>query len=129
MNQTKYKIRVIRGAFINPVLLDDLGSVLIEKISDPNWQSIEALVVTLDQIKDLQKDMIKHYGNDTPWYLDGYDIENKNNMVVAFGSDDNEDGKIFKFNRSNREEISSIQSYGVLKGIPVQQMDFSEIDF
>ena len=130
MNELKYKIRVIRGAFTDPSVLDKLGAVLIEKIDDENWQSVEEVVVSLKQIKELQQSMIKHSEDDkAPWYLDGYEIENKNKMLVVFGTDDGEGGRIFMFDRGNKNKIDEISKYGISKGIPAEQMDFGDIDF
>ncbi len=130
MNETKYKIRVIRGAFVDPIELDNLEAVIIKKIDDPDWQSIDEIVITLDQVKELQKSMVKHSENDkAPWYLDGYEVDDKNKMLVAFGADDGEGGKIFIFDRSDKETINKVAEYGISKGIPAEQMGFGDIDF
>lgn len=130
MRSKKYKIRVIRGAFIDKSLLDSFKPVLIEKDSDPDWQSIEEIIVEMEDIKKLQESMVKHSLNSkAPWYLDGYEENDKDKMLVAFGSDDGENGKVFIFSRSDVDKIKEVQDYGVSKGIPANQMSFGEIDF
>lgn len=126
----RYKIRVIRGAFNNPDILDEFGSKIIQKTERAEWQSIEELVVDVNQIKDLQKAMTKHY-DDTkvPWYMDGYSVEDKNDYVVAFGADDGEGGKLFLFKLNDKDALSEVVDYGISKGIPKEQMDFMDIGF
>ena len=130
MKSAKYKIRVVRGAFINSGVLNKLGAKKIEDAEDDNWQSIDELVVDLKQVKELQNNMIKHYQNTTdPWYMDGYNTKDKNEIIVAFGADDGEGGKIFKFKRGNNEAIKRVVNYGISKGIPTKEMDFSDTWF
>ncbi|HEY4508973.1 MAG TPA: hypothetical protein VJC13_01670 [Candidatus Paceibacterota bacterium] len=126
----RYKMRVIRGAFTDPTVLDQLNAVIIEKYDRDEWISIDEVVVTLDEVEQLQKLMIKHYDDpDVPWYMDGYQVDDKNKMIVAFGADDGEGGRIFQFDRSDKNMMQIVAKYGVLKGIPAEQMDFGEIDF
>lgn len=130
MKQKKFKMRVVRGAFINSNLLDEFGSKTIEKLDRNEWLSIDEIVVDIEQIKELQKIMTRHYDDATvPWYMDGYGLEDKNDMIVAFGADDGAGGKIFHFDRNDKEAIDSVVAYGISKGIPKEQMDFMEIDF
>jgi hypothetical protein len=126
----KYKIRVVRGAFVDPDLLDELGAKTIEKLEHGGWESIDEVVVDLGRIKELQKNMTRHYDDTVvPWYMDGYDAKDRNKLVVAFGADDGEGGKIFKFLRNDKREIGEVVKYGISKGIPKEQMDFADIDF
>ena len=126
----RYKMRVIRGAFTDPTVLDQLNAVIIEKYDRDEWISIDEVVVTLDEVEQLQKLMIKHYDDpDVPWYMDGYQVDDKNKMIVAFGADDGEGGRIFQFDRRDKNMMQIVAKYGVLKGIPAEQMDFGEIDF
>lgn len=130
MRTSKYKIRVIKGAFVNPTILDDLGAKTIEKTERKEWVSIEELIVDSNEIRDLQKQMVKHYDdNNVPWYLDGYSVENKNDCVVAFGADDGEDGKLFKFNIKDKITVNRIIKYGMNKGIPKEQLNWMDIKF
>ena len=123
-------MRVIRGSFVDSSLLDKLGAKTIEKLDRSEWQSIDELVVSLEQIKELQKDMTRHYDDKTiPWYMDGYSPEDKNDMIVAFGADDGEGGKVFQFRRDDKKAVEGVIEYGISKGIPREQMDFMDIDF
>lgn len=130
MELEKYKIRVVRGAFIDPSLLDKLGAKMIEKIERSEWQSIDEIIVDFTQVKNLQKNMTRHY-DDTkvPWYMDGYNVGDKNKVIIAFGADDGEGGRIFEFTRNDEKAISEAVEYGVSKGIPKEQMDFLDINF
>ncbi len=127
--ETKYKIRVVRGAFTDTTVLEKLGAKTIEKFDD-NWIGLDEVVVDLEQIKELQKGMVKHYDDvSVPWYMDGYGVGDKYNLVVAFGADDGEGGKIFQFTKDDTKAISEVVKYGMGKGIPREQMDFNEKTF
>ncbi|HBP00699.1 MAG: hypothetical protein UY41_C0018G0005 [Candidatus Moranbacteria bacterium GW2011_GWE1_49_15] len=126
----KYKIRVVRGAFINPVMLDSLGARTIEKLGCSEWQSIDEVVCDMEQIGELKKNMTRHFDDSTvPWYMDGYGVEDVDEVIVVFGADDGEGGKIFEFRRGDQESLSEIVEYGISKGIPKEQMDFMDISF
>lgn len=130
MSETKYKMRVVRGAFIDQSILDKLGAEIIENLEGDNWISIEKVFATLEQVKELQKQMVKHYDDpDVPWYMDGYKEDDKNERIVAFGADDDENGKVFQFRIDNKDKIKEVVDYGISKGIPAEQMDFHQIDF
>jgi len=127
---TKYKMRVIRGAFVDPALLDKFNAKTIEKLERDVWISIDEVLVTLDEIKQLQKSMVRHYDDpNVPWYMDGYKENDKDELIVALGVDDGENGKIFQFRRDDEEAIKKVADYGISKGIPKEQMDFNKIDF
>src|SRR3990167_733100 len=130
MESKMYKIRVVRGAFINPEILDKLCAKCIEKFDRDEWIGIDEVIINYEQIKELQKQMVKHY-DDTkvPWYMDGYGTEDKDDIVVAFGADDGEGGKIFEFNRKDGETVDATIKYAISKGIPKEQLNFLEIDF
>jgi len=130
MKEAKYKIRVVRGAFVNPEVLDRLGAETIEKLEEDDWISIDKITATLDEVRELQKGMVKHFDDPSiPWYMDGYRVDDKNELVVAFGADDREGGRIFQFRRDNKIKINEVVDYGISKGIPKEQMDFDQIDF
>ena len=130
MDTKKYKMRVVRGAFVDPALLDKFSAKTIEKLERDVWVSIDEVIVTLDEIKQLQKAMIKHYDDpNVPWYMDGYEEDDKDELIVAFGADDREGGKIFQFRRSDEKAIKEVVNYGISKGIPKEQMDFYKINF
>lgn len=61
--------------------------------------------------------------------MDGYAIDNKDQLIVAFGADDGEDGRIFEFSRNDAAAIEEVNAYGISKGIPKEQMDFADTDF
>jgi hypothetical protein len=125
-----YKMRVIRGAFTNTDILDRLGAKMVENLEGDNWISIDEVLATLDDINEMQKSMTKHYDDpNIPWYMDGYEENNKEQMIVAFGADDGEGGKVFQFKRGDQDKIKEVADYGISKGIPKEQMDFDQIDF
>lgn len=129
MELKKYIIRVVRGAFVKPEMLDRMESQLVEKL-EGDWQSIEKVVADLEQTKELQRNMTKHYTDvKIPWYMDGRGIDSKDDMIVAFGADDGEGGKIFQFKKDDKVQLSQCVEYGVSKGIPREQMDFMEVEF
>jgi len=123
-------MRVVRGAFLDQSILDRLGAKTIENLERDVWISIDEVPATLDQVKEMQKQMIKHYDDpNIPWYMDGYKENDKNDLIVAFGADDGEGGKIFQFRRDDKDKIKEVVDYGISKGIPKEQMDFYKIDF
>jgi len=130
MKSRKYRMRVVRGAFEDKSMLDQLGAKTIEKFERDEWESIDELVVNLEQIKELQKNIVHHFDDKSvPWYMDGDGIEDKDNVIVAFGADDGEGGRIFQFRREDREATSEVVQYGISKGIPAEQMDFMDVKF
>lgn len=128
--EQKYRMRVVRGAFVDPKILDDLGAKTIEKFEREEWIGIDEVICDLEQVKELQKAMVKHYDDiSIPWYMDGDGVEDKNNIIVAFGADDGKDGKIFQFKRGNKQATDEVVRYGISKGIPAEQMDFMDVKF
>jgi hypothetical protein len=126
----KYKMRVVRGAFKSQEILDRLEAKTIEKLERDVWESIDEVTATIEDIKNMQEQMVKHYDDpNVPWYMDGYKEDNKDELIVAFGADDGEGGKIFEFRRNDKKEIQKVIDYGISKGIPAEQMDFHKIDF
>ncbi|HCU01813.1 TPA: hypothetical protein DIC62_03405 [Candidatus Nomurabacteria bacterium] len=129
MNTKLYKMRVVRGAFVDQSMLDKLGAEILEKLKS-EWISIETVTCDLEQIKELQKNMINHFNDQTiPWYMDGYGVMDKDDLIVAFGADDGEGGRIFQFRKDDSDMINKVVTYGVEKGIPKEQMDFMDISF
>lgn len=125
MQNPIYKIRVVRGAFADPDVLDRMGAVTVERLEGDKWQSIDELQVDMEQIKLLQKSMTNHFDDkNIPWYLDGLEIGHESNMVVAFGADDGNNGKIFLFDKENETEVTKVIEYALEKGIPQEQLDF-----
>ena len=130
MTETKYKMRVVRGAFIDPSILDTLGAKTIENLERDVWISIDEVPATLEEVKEMQKQIVKHYDDkNIPWYMDGYKENDKDNLIVAFGADDGEGGRIFQFKRDDEDKIKEVVDYGISKGIPKEQLDFDQIDF
>ncbi len=126
---TIYKIRIVRGSLMDEKILDKFRPTTIQKFDD-EWKSVEEVLVTKSQIMELQKSMIKHYaGSVAPWYMDGYEKDNVRNVIVAFGVDDGEDGKVFTCARNDDATLKSIIAYGMSKGIPREQLDFIDVDF
>lgn len=123
-------MRVVRGAFVDSSILDKLGAKTLENLGRDEWISIDEIITDIDQIKEIQKLMVKHYDDpNVPWYMDGYQVDDKNQIIVAFGTDDGEGGKIFQFERNDKNEIKKVVDYGISKGVPKEQMDFDRIDF
>lgn len=123
-------MRVVRGAFDDPGVLDALGAKPIEVLERSEWQSIDEVTVDREQIRDLQKHMTRHFDDsEVPWYMDGYSVQDANKILVAFGADDGEGGRSFEFMRDDAEAVSEVIAYGAQKGIPKEQLDFLDIDF
>src|SRR3989344_5808667 len=123
----KYRMRVVRGAFIDPKILDDLGAKTIERFERDEWIGIDEVVADIEQLKELQKAMVKHYDDpNVPWYMDGRGAEDKNDIIIAFGADDGEGGRIFEFRTDDKNSIDQVVRYGISKSIPAEQMDFME---
>lgn len=115
---------------MDPNILDKLGAKTIENLARDAWISIDEVPATLGQIKEMQGQMVKHYDDpNVPWYMDGYREDDKNELIVAFGADDGEGGKIFQFRRDAEDKIKEVVDYGISRGIPEEQMDFDQIDF
>ena len=121
---------MVRGAFVDPKILGDLGAKNIEKFERDEWIGIDEVIADLNQIKELQKAMIKHYDDTSvPWYMDGEALEDKNEVILAFGADDGEGGRIFQFRRDDKQAANETIKYGISKGIPAEQMDFLDVKF
>ncbi len=120
---------MVRGAFQNPDILNDLDAKTIEKL-DNDWISIDEVVTGLDGIRKLQQDMTRHYNDpNVPWYMGGRGVEDESDIIVAFGGDDGEGGRIFEFQADDKKAIQETISYGESKGIPTEQLDFMEVKF
>ena len=99
----KYAMRVVRGAFLNPERLDKFDIKVLEKWPNDNWIELDEVKVSMDELKELQTDMVKHYEDlTTPWYMDGETVRDEDQKIVAFGGDDGGGGKIFEFNKSDQ---------------------------
>lgn len=100
-------MRVIRGAFIDPKMLDKLGAKSVQKLERNEWQSIDEVIIDLEQIRKLQNNMIRHY-DDTivPWYMDGYGIKDKNDIVVAFGAEMEREEKFLDLREKTKKQFA-----------------------
>lgn len=125
--EKKHIVRVVKGALQNPEMLERFSPKTIETFDDdPNWDSVVEVTATLEGIKELQKNMTKHYDDPVPWYLDGYETDDHTKVFCGFGADDGEGGRLFFFDRNDKEAFQKCFDYGVSKGIPPEQMDFLE---
>lgn len=126
----KYKMRIVRGAFMSQSVIDALNSIILENLEGSEWQSIDIVVCSMEQIRELQEVMVRHFNDNTaPWYMDGYNVDDNSEIIVAFGIDDGENGKIFRFDKNNKRAVDEVIEYGIKKGIPANQMDFMDISF
>ncbi len=121
----KYTINIVKGALMDPDALNKYNPKIIETFDD-EWECLLEVELGLDQIKDVQKNMVKHHENSTPWYMDGYLVKNEDKILVAFGADDGSNGKIFTFDRFDKETYQKMFEYALSVGIPKEQIDFLE---
>lgn len=123
MDNKKYKMRIVEGALTSADYIKQFSPKELEYY-DENWKHLLEVDLTLDQIKEVQKIMVKHYEDPVPWYMDGRAVDNKDEIICAFGADDGEGGKIFIFNRDDKKTYQEITDYAISKGIPKEQIDF-----
>ena len=95
-------MRIIEGSLTDPSFLNRFSPKKLEYFDD-EWKHLIEVDLSIDEIKQAQKMMIKHYERPQPWYMDGYDIKDKNEIICAFGADDGEGGKIFIFRRNDQK--------------------------
>jgi cystathionine beta-lyase family protein involved in aluminum resistance len=124
--QDKYTMRIVQGALIDPQFLDQFDAKVIEKFDNKDWDGLLEVSVTLDEVKAIQKQMIKHFRDPIPWYMDGYETNNRDKIIVAFGADDGEGGRVFTFDREDKKSFQKVADYAKSKGIPDEQIDFLE---
>ncbi|MEK7154170.1 MAG: hypothetical protein AAB792_01295 [Patescibacteria group bacterium] len=53
MNEIKYKMRIVRGAFVDVGILDKLGAKTLENLGGDEWVSIDEVIADIDQIKEM----------------------------------------------------------------------------
>lgn len=119
----KYVMRIIEGALTDPKFLDKFSPKKLEYFDD-KWKNLLEVDLTLDNIKEVQKMMVKHYEGPEPWYMDGQATDDKDEIICAFGADDGENGKIFKFKRDDKNAFQKVKEYALSKGIPEEEIDF-----
>lgn len=120
----KYTMRIVEGSLADSTFLNKFSPKKLNYLDDENWGHLMEVNLKLDEIKEVQKKMIKHYEGPEPWYVDGYAIDNHDEVICAFGADDGEGGKIFIFKRDDNDAFKKVETYALSKGIPKEQMDF-----
>lgn len=119
-----YSLRIIEGSLSDTSFLKQVPHKYLMEFNTPNWGRLIEAQLSLPEIQEVQKRMIQHYGEKYPWYADGYLLEDPNVIICAFGIDDAEGGRVFIFDRNNKEALKECMDYGVAQGIPEEQMDF-----
>lgn len=119
----QYKMRIVEGSLADFDFLNQFFPKKLEYFDD-EWKNLLETNLTLDQIKKVQKIMVKHYEDPVPWYMDGYALDDKNEVICAFGADDGEGGKIFIFRRDDKKSFQDVRKFALSKGIPEEQIDF-----
>lgn len=118
-------MRVIKRALLNPEDLNKFESKIFEKFDD-EWKCLLEVKLNLEEIKRVQKNMTKHYENPIPWYMDGYFADDKDKIIVAFGADDGYGGRIFTFDRSDKDAYQKMKEHAFSVGIFEEQIDFMD---
>jgi len=122
--ETKFKISLYEGSLTNADILKKLGKSIIERAQN-KWGDLIEVIVSIDELKHIQRLMVKHYDDPTPWYAYGSSLDDSDKIVCAFGADDGSNGKIFIFRKKeDKKTYDEILAYGALKGIPAEEMDF-----
>lgn len=118
IDEQRFRINIYKGSLKNFDVLKDCR--IIEKKTLENTNRIEELnlICKLKTIKKIQKVMINHYEDSTPWFLYGNRLHNDDIKVCAFGYDDGENGKIFIFNKDDKTKYGELINYAKSKGIP-----------
>ncbi|PIR41979.1 MAG: hypothetical protein COV30_00835 [Candidatus Yanofskybacteria bacterium CG10_big_fil_rev_8_21_14_0_10_37_15] len=120
----KYVMHVVEGSLVDSNFLSQFSPKKLDYLDDKNWGYLIEVNLTLDEIKEVQKKMVKHYEGPEPWYMDGYAIYSRDEVICAFGADDGENGKIFVFKRDDKKAFREVKTYALSKGIPEEQIDF-----
>ena len=119
-----YKIRLFTGSLLNPSILGNYTTKILEISSNKNWGKLVEVIVPFGEIGKIQKEMVKHYDDPVPWYFDGESVQDEAENICGFGSDDGDGGKLFVFDKGDLETYSNILVYGINCGIPIEVMDF-----
>lgn len=115
----------MEGSLLDRSFLDDIPHVFKPlKAEDPRWGRLIEAQMPLSRIAEAQKKMIKHYESQVPWYMDGYLFEDPNVIICAFGTDDEEGGRVFIFDRSDKGAYMECRQYGISQGISEERMEF-----
>ena len=122
-NDIKYRITIVEKSLISISKITKYNPIFGDKIDD-EWGRFIFITLSLKEIKDVQKLIIKHWKEQTvPWYMDGYQIGDKNKIIIAFGADDGNNGQIFIFNKTDKKECAKFKKYGLSKKIPYDQLN------
>jgi len=118
----KYLMSIVENSLINK---NEFRKYRYKKgeFLNKRWGYIINIVLTLKEIKKFQKLIVNHFEDPSPWYMYGYNIKNKNELIVAFGSDDGNNGKIFIFDRKDKRSCNELKKYGLSKDIPEEELD------
>lgn len=122
--EAAYKIYLYRGALIDQEYLNGLTVKVKRTSKNPNWGDWLEIIVDKKQFRKIQENLIKHYSGPEPWYTYGFNIEDPSKVIVGFGADDGEGGKVFEFDKKDEDSYQKMVDYGVSKGIPAWVMDF-----
>ncbi|OGK29536.1 hypothetical protein A3B02_02325 [Candidatus Roizmanbacteria bacterium RIFCSPLOWO2_01_FULL_42_14] len=123
MLQSWYKIILYSGSLTDQKVLNLYPHKVKRQLKNPNWGNVVEVYVNQDQLKDIQKAMVKHYTGPEPWYASGQNL-NADEAICAFGADDGENGKVFIFHFDDMDAYRRVLKYGESKGIPRKVMDF-----
>lgn len=115
--EQRFIINIYKGSLINFHVLKDCRIIEKKKLENKNWIEELNLICKLKTIKKIQKVMIKHYEDSTPWFLYGNRLFNDNIKICAFGADDGENGKIFIFNKNDKNKYIELVNYARSKEI------------
>jgi len=120
---SKYRMTIIEKSLVNKASLNKYKPKK-GKLIDKEWGHYIYVVLTIKEIKKVQTMIVNHWkGEEAPWYIDGYDINDKNEIIIAFGADDGNKGKIFQFNIKDKKANKKFIQYGLSLGIPLEQLD------
>lgn len=119
----KYAMRIVEGSLLDSKSLDQFNPKKLEYFDD-KWKNLLGVDLTIDEIKEIQKMMIKHYEGSESWFMDGHTAGDPDEIICAFGADDGEGGRIFKFRRNDKKAFQEAKKYALSKGIPEEQFDF-----
>ncbi|MDO8496259.1 MAG: hypothetical protein Q7S43_03245 [bacterium] len=119
----KYTMRIVEGSLLDPKSLDQFNPKKLEYFDD-KWKNLLGVDLDLGSIKETQKIMTKHYEGPEPWYMDGHLVGDPDEIICAFGADDGEGGRIFKFRRDDKKAFQEAKEYALSRGIPEEEFDF-----
>ncbi|HUC96493.1 MAG TPA: hypothetical protein VMR16_02385 [Candidatus Saccharimonadales bacterium] len=123
-----YSVGLYEQALINKSILKDLNVKRLINRVDPRWGDFIKVDLSLRQIREIQNVLIKHYDDASiPWYLVGSDLNDKKELIVAFGADDGDGGRLFQFRKDDIDKYSEVVRYGIAKGIPESVINFLKL--